>query len=141
MNEIQIFEIQLRKKEKIEALLDLIDKSIPYHIIFILWYKDEFFISVSQKHPHVTNDNHAVIDWSFRSSLDDILDDLCFQISGKQKMSITELIQHEGEIKRLQNEATKLKSAIKKSKQFNEKVELNLKLQEVNERLKKNKNK
>jgi len=152
ISEIQIFEIQLRKKERIEALLDLIDKSIPYHIIFILWYKDEFFISVSQKHPHVTNDNQAVIDWSFRSdwvlvesspyklnlkgSLDDVLDDLCFQISGKQKMSITELIQYEGEIKRLQNEATKLKSAIKKSKQFNEKVELNLKLQEVNERLK-----
>jgi hypothetical protein len=55
--EIQIFEIELRKKEKIEVLLDLIDKSIPYHIIFILRFKGEFSLSVSQKHPHATNDN------------------------------------------------------------------------------------
>ena len=157
IHEIQIFEIELRKKEKIEVLLDLIDKSIPYHIIFILRYDGEFFLSISHKHPHVTNDNQAVIDWSFRSEwmqdksnpyrlklkgfLDDVFNDLCFQISGKEKMSITELIQHEGEIKSLKDEAAKLESAIKKAKQFNEKVELNLRLQEINGKLKNNINK
>ncbi len=149
--EIQIFEIELRKKEKITTLLDLIDKSIPYQIIFILRFKGEFLISASQKHVHPTNDNQAVIDWSFRSewiqenknsfrlnlkgSLDDIFNDLCFQISGKEKMTIAELIEHEEKIKRLEDEAVKLQSAIKKAKQFNEKVELNLKLQEVNSNL------
>lgn len=149
--EIQIFEIELRKKEKIAVLLDLIDKSIPYQIIFILRFKGDFLISASQKHPHPTNDNQAVIDWSFRSewikenmnpfrlnlkgTLDDIFNDLCFQISGKEKMSITELIKYEAEIKSLKDEAARLESAIKKAKQFNEKVELNLMLQVVNERL------
>lgn len=149
--EIQIFEIELRKKEKIEVLLDLIDKSIPYQIIFLLRFKDEFLISASQKHPHPTNDNQAVIDWSFRSkwlkenknpfqlnlkgSLDNIFNDLCFQISGKKQISITELIEYEEEVKRLTDEAVRLKSAIKKSKQFNEKVELNLKLQKMNNKL------
>jgi hypothetical protein len=59
---------------------------------------------------------------------------LCFQISGKEKTSITELIRHKEEIKRLTDEATRLQSAIKKSKQFNEKVMLNLKLQKVKEK-------
>ena len=114
--EIQIFEIELRKKEKVAVLLDLIDKSIPYQIVFILRFKGEFLISASQKHAHPTNDNQAVIDWSFRSewmqenknpfslnlkgSLDDIFNDLCFQISGKEKMTIAELIEHEEKIKR-----------------------------------------
>lgn len=151
--EIQIFEIELRKKEKIAVLLDLMDKSISYQIIFILRFKGEFLISASQKHPHPTNDNQAVIDWSFRSewmpenrnpfslnlkgSLDDIFNDLCFQISGKEKMSISELIQHEAEIKRLSDESARIESAMKKAKQFNEKVELNLRLQEINEKFKK----
>lgn len=146
--EIQIFEIELRKKEKIEVLIDLIDKSIPYQIIFILRFNDEFLLSASQKHPHPTNDNQAIIDWPFRSewiqetknpfrlnlkgSLDDIFNDLCFQITGKENLSISELIEHEAEIKRLTDESSRLKSAIRKAKQFNEKVELNLKLQKVN---------
>lgn len=149
--EIQIFEIELRKKEKIEMLLDLIDKSIPYQIIFIIRFEKQFLLSATQKHPHPTNDNQAVIDWSFRSewiqeksncyklnlkgSLDDIFNDLCFQISGKEKMSITELIKHEEEIKNLKDEAARIESAIKKAKQFNEKVELNLRLQEINYKL------
>jgi uncharacterized protein (UPF0248 family) len=151
VQEIQVFEIELRKKDKIETLLDIIDKAIPYHIIFVLRFENERLISLSQKHPHPTNDNQAVIDWSFRGnwfdienvpfamnlkvSLDEVFSDLCFQISGKVKTSISELIQQEEEIKRLNDEAAKLQSAIKKSKQFNEKVELNLKLQSVNEKL------
>ncbi|MBN2836085.1 MAG: DUF4391 domain-containing protein, partial [Candidatus Delongbacteria bacterium] len=100
---------------------------------------------------HPTNENQSVIDWTFRSpwfsvdniplklklkgSLDDVFNDLCFQISGKKKKSITELIQYEEELKRLKDEVIKLESAIKRSKQFNEKVELNLKLQEVSKKL------
>lgn len=151
IQEIQVFEIELRKKEKVEALLDIIDKTIPYHIIFILKFENARLISLTQKHTHPTNDNQAVIDWSFRSSwfnvnnnsyalnlkgsLDNVFNDLCFQISGKENTSITELIHQEEEIKKLNNEATKLQSAIKKSKQFNEKVELNIKLQLVNDKL------
>lgn len=145
IKEIQIFEVELRKKEKIGLLLDIIDKSIPYKIIFILRYKDEFLLSASQKHTHPTNDNQAVIDWSFRSEwihenknpfslnlkgyLDDVFNNLCFQISGKEKMSITQLIEHESKIKKLKDETSKLESAIKQEKQFNKKVEINLKLQ------------
>jgi hypothetical protein len=148
IQEIQIFEIELRKKEKIEVLLDLINKSIPYHIIFILSYENEVLVSTSKKHPHPTNDNQSVIDWTFSTewfakknntlqlnlsgTIDKIFSDLCFQISGKQNLSLPELIKHEEKKKALEKEITRLENAIKKAKQFNEKVNLNNELQKVN---------
>ena len=130
INEIQIFEIELRKKEKIEALLDIIDKAIPYPIIFILKFNNERLVSATKKHSHPTNDNIAVIDWSFKSywfsvrenpymlnlkgSIDNVFNDFCFQLAGKKEKSIDELIQDEKEIKKLKNEAVKLQAAMKK---------------------------
>lgn len=151
VNEIQVFEIELRTKEKINTLLELIDKSIPYHIIYVLRFDDEVLISATKKHPNPKNENQCVIDWTFQSSwfhiksnsfrinlkgtLDDVFNDICFQISGKEKKSITELINDEKKIKRLKNQALKLQSLIKRSKQFNDKVRLNLELQEINRKL------
>lgn len=153
IKEIQLFEIQLRKKEKIEVLLDLINKSIPYHIIFVLSYDNEVLISASKKHLHPTNENQAVIDWTFSTgwllksestiriklsnSIDEIFSDLCFQISGTQDLSLAELIEKEVKKRSLQTEMTRLQNSIKKSKQFKEKVELNEELQRLTVELKK----
>jgi len=144
INEIQIFEIQLRKKEKIEILLDIIDRSIPYHIIFILVVNEEITISLSKKHAHPTNEDQSVIDWTFKSgwlseeefcyklnlkeSIDFVFSDICFQVSGKKFSNLGDLINHEQKVKEIENEITKIRGAIKKTKQFNKKVDLNLEL-------------
>lgn len=151
IQEIQIFEIELRKKEKIEVLLELINKAIPYHIVFILSYENEVLVSTSKKHQHPTNDNQSVIDWTFSTdwflntdntlqlklsgTIDKIFSDLCFQISGKQNLSLPELIKQEEKKKALETEITRLENAIKKAKQFKEKVELNNELQKASEQL------
>ncbi len=155
VSEIQVFYIPLRKKENIESLLEIIDKSIPYHIIFVLTFDNEVMLSVAQKHLHPTNENNAVIDWTFKSkwleiekmeyklnlreSLDFVLKDFCFQISGENKhvdLSLNELIEKETVIVKLNKEISFLKIQIKKSRQFNEKVELNLKLNKLESRIK-----
>ena len=144
IEEIQIFEIQLRKKDRIETLLDLIDSSIPYHIIFILVSGNEFMISLSEKHSHPTNEDQSVIDWTFRSdwltkdnnkyrlnlkeSIDFVFSDICFQVSGKKFTILVDLINHEQEVNEIEIEINKIRGAIKRAKQFNRKVELNLKL-------------
>jgi hypothetical protein len=146
IKELQVFEIQLRKKDRIETLLDLIDRSIPYHIIFILVSGNEFMISLSEKHSHPTNEDQSVIDWTFRSkwfseeefhyqlnlkeSIDFVFSDICFQVSGKKKGKLSDLIKHEQVINEIRREISKLEGAIKKSKQFNQKVELNLRLRD-----------
>lgn len=154
IKEIQVFEIQLHKKDtKIEALLDIIDKSIPYHIVFVLSHANSLMLSVSKKHPHPTNEDNSVIDWTFKSdwikqsefhyrlalkeSIDSVFSDICFQISGKHKqgLDLKQLIEKEQKIKDLKNEVQKLENEIKRSKQFNNKVELNLKLQALKQEL------
>jgi len=154
IKEIQVFEIQLHKKDaKISALLDIIDKSIPYHIVFVLTHANSTMLSVSKKHPHATNDDNSVIDWTFKSdwikqsefhyrlalkeSIDSVFSDICFQISGKQKQGIDlkQLIEKEQTIKELKNEIQKLGNEITRSKQFNNKVDLNLKLQTLKQEL------
>lgn len=149
VEEIQIFSIVLKEKDQIGDLLQIIDRSIPYPIIFLVTYGEETMISLAKKHPHPTNENTAVIDWTFTSawvektnnpyrlnlkqSLDFIFNDLCFQISGKSQSgapNIATLIEKEQQIKQLQQKITKLEQEIKRCKQFNRKVELNLELQE-----------
>lgn len=72
IREIQIFKIELKIREKIDSVLDIVDKAIPYHLIFWVQHEDSAYISVSAKHPHPVNDDNAVIDWTFRSGWFDL---------------------------------------------------------------------
>lgn len=153
IKEIQIFEIHLKDKVKIKEALDIIDKSIPYHIIFFLYFKEFVMISSSKKHAHVINEDFAVIDWTFetdwilkkefnlnfnlKKSIDFIYSDLCFQINGNvhEGRNIAEVIALESQLKSLRYQISKLESIIKNSKQFNKKVELNLELNEKKRQL------
>lgn len=150
VKEIQLFEIVLKKKEINEDILNLVDKSIPYHIIFILIAEGQYLVSTAQKHMHPIRLNTSVIDWRFNSnwndlknftftinlkqSLDDVFTDLCLQIIGKEislKLNLPEIIAKEHKIKQLNFEASRLEAAIRNIKQFNTKVELNTRLQSI----------
>jgi len=156
VKEIQVFQIELKQKDSILELLKIIDKSIPYRILFILVFENFAILSASEKHEHPTNEDLAVIDWTFstswfefennpysfnlKKSLDFVFSDLIFQISGKTptaELNTAELISKEQKIKQLTSRIEKLKSEIKKSRQFNRKVELNMELQELSGWLKK----
>lgn len=149
IQEIQVFHITLRKNENVQKILDIIDKSIPYHIIFMLSFNNEVMISVSQKHLHPTNENNTVIDWTFKTewlkkenltyelnlknSLDDIIKDFCIQLSTKKEgkgLSIDKIVENEAQIEKLKKEIDSLQKKIKSMKQFNRKLELNIQLKE-----------
>ena len=146
IQELQIFEIQLKERKNVAELLAIIDKAISYHIIFLLKYGGEVMISTSKKHPHPANGNNAVIDWTFNSEwmrevpytlnlkqdIDFIYTDFCRQLSDLSEskvQSLDELIRQKEKIVTLEKEIEKLKTKVKNCKQFNIKVELNLKLQ------------
>lgn len=155
IKEIQLFKVELKGNGDPKPLLEIIDKAIPYHIIFIVSFGKGFFLSTAKKHPHPTNENFSVIDWTFKSdwlepehmqfnlnlkkSIDSIYLDFCNQLSGKSKInqkSFGELIELNSKTEHLKKEITRLKSAISNCKQFNQKVELNLRLKEVVKELK-----
>lgn len=147
IKEIQVFEIELKKKHTVEDVLNIIDRFIPYHIIFVLKFDNEILYSVAQKHSNPTAEDNAVIDWRFisnwindgidtfklnlKKSLDDVFFDFCLQVSGKvenRNKSLQEIIGREQKRKQLLIDINKLESEIKNRKQFNIKVELNVQL-------------
>jgi len=148
VKEIQLFEISLKQRESISEITNLIDRVIPYNIVFLIRFENEFRLSATQKHKHPTNEDQSVVDWTFISdwvdtdnfrfrlnlqqSLDFVFSDLCYQLVGKQsgtQPDIIALIAFEQRKKQLTDQIQKLESGIKTCKQFNKKVELNLELQ------------
>ena len=152
IKEIQIFEVTLKKDLGSDEILNLIDRHIPYNIIFILKLGNNVKFSAAAKHSNPNQEDTAVIDWRFannwqnetiisyklilRESLDAIFSNFCFLISGKKKSkskTFQEFIAHSQQIKLLSAEIKRLQAAIKSSRQFNKKVELNI---ELNNKLK-----
>lgn len=146
VKEIQCFKIELKVRATIKDLLLIIEKAIPYHILFWVEFDNEFYISTSAKHLNPQNEDLAVIDYTFKSgwqsvennpynielrnNLDWVFKNFCDQLKSvdADTKSINELVE-----KQISNDATlreieKLKSAIGRCKQFNKKVELNMKL-------------
>ena len=154
VNEIQIFEIELKEKVNIKDLLVTIDKAIPYHIIFKIKFGNEYYVTTSAKHIHPTNGDNAVIDYTFstdwiheeepnltfelKNNLDWIYKSFCSQFVSDTKKSINlhEMIENEKKLDTLKKEINKIKSEISRCKQFNKKVELNISLQKLENNLK-----
>lgn len=150
IQELQLFKIELKAFATIPQVLEIIDKSIPYTIIFSVQFEDYLYLSTSVKHAHPVNENTAVLDWTFstnwfkkntvetyqlnlKKSLDAVYKDFCLQISGKpelQSVSLDGIVEKEQQIHLLEKEIERLKSKIKRCKQFNQKVALNMELQE-----------
>ncbi len=145
IKEIQIFKIELKVSGEIYSLLDIIDRAIPYNIIFIVEFEDMVYFSTSTKHTHPLNENNAVIDWTFKSSwfsahqnkyplnlkknLDAVFHDFCIQLSDKPDMEskqLQHLVQYKRETEQIEKEIFRLENKIKSAKQFKEKVELNM---------------
>jgi hypothetical protein len=150
VNEIQVFELELKEKSNVNELLLLINKVIPYQILFVLRFNEEIMYSISKKHTHPTNENQAVVDWTFSTSwknvvedefeislsnsLDSVFQEICFKISGKnqgKEKDIETLIAKEQQLKQLNYSIEKITASIDKCKQFNKKVELNRQLKEM----------
>ena len=142
--------MELKEQTNVNELLLLINRVIPYPIVFVLRFNEEVMYSISKKHTHPTNENQAVVDWTFSTSwknvvedefeislsnsLDSVFQDICFKISGKnqgKEKDIETLIAKEQQLKQLNSEIEKITTSMNKCKQFNKKVELNERLQKT----------
>jgi hypothetical protein len=147
IREIQIFRVELKSQIEVKELLEVIDRAIPYAIIFVVEFEDYIYFSTSSKHPHPANEDAAVLDWTFntdwflwtenrysltlKKSVDEVYRDFCVQLSGNihlREASLSELVKESQVIESLKKEATRLESAISRCKQYNRKVELNMQL-------------
>ena len=154
IKEIQLFLVELKQRVKIPVVLQVIERAIPYHIIFIVEHKGLLYLSTSAKHPNPVNEDNAVIDWTFdtdwivpaenkyrlslKKNLDAVYHDFCIQLTGNPSFadkSFREIVEYSIMIDSLRKEAERLKAAISNSKQYNHKVDLNIKLKSVENQL------
>jgi len=154
IKEIQIFRIELKVQEDVKPLLDVMDRAIPYHIIFMILHGSLMYISASSKHPHPINSNNAVIDYTFKTdwfsvednkyelrlnkNLDAVFIDFCQQLVNQEEVfqkSLADLVTYNSKVDRINKEIAAIKQKIAACKQFNQKVEYNLKLHSLESEL------
>ena len=153
LKEIQIFFIELKLKTDLKRILEIINKAIPYHIIFVLRSEDEYLISTSAKHDHISKLNESVIDCTFRTSwiersqfnvplvltesLDHTFIRFCNQITARaiEYSSYAEFVEQESRIREIESKIRTITSQVKKEKQFNKKVNLNMELSDLKSQL------
>jgi hypothetical protein len=153
IQEIQIFQFELKSKQKVDSLINIIDKAIPYPIVFIVSFENEYYISTSRKHPNPVNQDNAIIDWRFetewksknnikfsfnlKKSLDDVFFDFCNQLVSPSKQilkTIEDVVAYDQNVSFINKEIARLNTSINKCNQFNKKVELNIELKRAEQK-------
>jgi len=153
IKEIQVIYVELKMKSDLNKILEIIDRSIPYHIIFVLSFEEELKFSTAAKHLHATKLNQSVIDCTFSSewygkeehtielvlkeSLEQAFISFCDQITGRQTKTnrYADFVAREVKIKEIAVKIKALEAKVKSEQQFNKKIQLNMELNRVTKEL------
>lgn len=151
VNEIQVFEIKLGSPSFDESILKLIDKEIPYHILFILNYEEKYQLWIGYKEESGGNTAFKVsgyyhTEWTENPVLeiqgldmDKAYENFVRQIAGDRLSadndeSLQKSIEKERQKQILQKQIEKLAKAIRREKQFNRQIEMNAELKKLKKR-------
>jgi len=146
--EIEVIEIKLHQKGISKNILEIIDRGIPYHIIFVLTSKDEAQVGIGYKEKIKKKDDKYRVERYYFSewvslkdlnpelkglNLDRIYENLLRQYIPNERPQLKNLkdtiaLQKEIEIQTVLCEA--LEKKVKSEKQFNVQVSLNRELRE-----------
>ena len=154
--EIEVIEIKLNSKNLDEMVLSKIDKCIPYHILFLLEYEGMYQAFISYK--EIENEKIKVNKYYHTQwleienlpckieglNMDSVYENFVRQIAGaelnvgsQEKKNLKEDIEQAEEKKQLEKQISALQAKIRKTKQFNRKVELNNELKKLKKMLEK----
>lgn len=138
VEEIEIFEIMLKEKYDIKNIIKVITKEIPYPILFLIKYNNDFQYAIKYDESIYFSEWNDNIKFDFTDfDLEKVYENivkLIAKLNDKQHNLKDELIKKQ-EIIKIQNEIIKLENQIKKEQQFNKKVEINKKILELKTKL------
>ncbi len=134
VTEIQIFEISLKEQVIPKNVLKIIDKTIPYQILYRFVHIESIAYGITLKE-NTKAENYYFSDWNEALAFDfsgislekvyQKLIKIFIRSEAGNKSDFKELIATDNRIKTLENEIKLLGSKINKEKQFNRKVEKN----------------
>lgn len=136
--EIQVFELTLKSKIIPKNIIRIITKSIPYKILFVLKFENEFCYSIRVVEDiYFTEWNEEITMNLVGLNLDDIYKDIVKSIIKEQDNDeeFEHIINKKNKVDELYKKIEQLNNKINNEKQFNKKVELNLELQKLNKEM------
>lgn len=144
VEEIQIFEVELKTLYQPLRVLKAIDKAIPYPILYLLSYKDKFAYAIAYDDGEIKQ-RYYISDWNEEIVFDFTGLNLevvyqkiirLFLTNDQPQQEFAELVTTDYEISVTETRIDKLKQLIRREKQFNRKVDLNKQLFQEQEKLK-----
>lgn len=157
VDELQVLGITLNGTELDESVLTLIDKKIPYHILFLLFYGGKYKAVIGYKEAAVSGNvafkvnKYYYTEWLMESELplhlegldmDAVYENFVRQIAGevlqsKGTESLRDTVERDEKINRLKKQMEGLQVKIRKEKQLNVQMKLNAELKKTKEEMEK----
>lgn len=137
IEEIEIFELTLKEKCDIKNIINIITKKIPYVILFIIRYNDEFQYAIKFKEDILLTDWNEEKDFNFVGiNLKEVYNNIIRRfINDKSNKNIGEIIENNKQVEELKKKINILKNKINREVQFNRKIELNIELINLEKKL------
>ena len=155
VTEIEIFEIQLNSSELDTDVLKLIDKEIPYHIVFILSFDGKYQAWTAYKEEAASGNSAFKVDTYYHTEwieeeklplkadgldIDRVYENFVRQIAGDalknvNDESLKESVEREKRREQLKKQIAVLETKIRKEKQFNKQVKMNGQLKRLKKEL------
>lgn len=154
--EIEVFEVKLTSPDRDENVLRLIDREIPYHILFLLEYDGKYQAVMGYKEAAAPGktafkvDRYYYTEWMNETelplrleglTLDAIYENLIRQIAGKtlsneENTTLKDSIEQQKRLEQLEKQIAALEAKIKKEKQPKKKFDLVSELKQLRDDVK-----
>lgn len=156
VTELEVFEVRLNSPILDDSLLRQIDREIPYHILFLLEYQEQYQAWIGYKEAMVSGNKAFKVngyyhtEWLAESelplkleglSVDAVYENFVRQIAGdKLKIktsgeSLKESVARDEKKQKLQKQIDILKAKIRKEKQLNKQMKMNSELKKIKKEL------
>ena len=156
VTEIEVFEVYLNSPVLDDGLLRQIDREIPYHILFLLEYQEEYHAWIGYKEAMLSGNkafrvnSYYHTDWLSEEelplkitglSLDEVYENFVRQIAGNNLKvqtfgeSLKNTIERNEKKQVVQKQIALLQSKIRKEKQLNKQMQMNHELKKLRKEL------
>lgn len=153
VTEIEVFEVRLNVPDLEENVLRLIDREIPYHILFLLEYDGKYRAVMGYKEAASSGkaafkvDRYYHTDWLAEKdlplcleglTLDAVYENFIHQIAGEslfreKNATLKESVERQKQREQLEKQIAALEAQMKKEKQLNRKMELKAEIRKLKE--------
>lgn len=137
VEEIEIFELILKEKCDIKSLIKVITKEIPYVILFIVKFNDEFQYAIKVDENILTTNWNEEKEFKFIGfNLKEVYNDIIRKIINDNSTdNIKDVLDINKQKEEIEKKISVLRSKINKEVQFKKKVELNQELRRLEKEL------